>query len=155
MNDFEKIALKRLSLDDKIEIKKADKGVSIVIMDKENYKEKINAHLTNEKSYRLIENENPLKDLQTNINSFLETIYVHQHISENTLKFLSPQMKPRTSLFYILPKIHKPKIPGRPIVSSINSVTENISEFLTKCIQPLTLNLSSHIKDTKDFLKKY
>ena len=64
-----------------------------------------------------------------------------------------PPDTPRTNLFYILPKIHKPGAPGRPIVSSVNSVTEHISEFLTKCIQPLTSKLKSNITDTKNFLK--
>ena len=31
------------------------------------------------------------------------------------------------SLFYILPKIHKENIPGRPRVSAVKSLTENIS----------------------------
>lgn len=65
-----------------------------------------------------------------------------------------PPEYPRISLFYILPKIHKENIPGRPIVSSINSLTEHISEFLTLCIQPITENLNSYIKDTKHFLQK-
>ena len=41
------------------------------------------------------------------------------------------QMKnPRISSFYLLPKIHKPNNPGRPIVNSIGSVTEKISAFV-------------------------
>ena len=109
-------------------------------------------HLNNVKFYKKVK-ENPLKDLQTNLEAFLETIFFHYHIERSTYNFLLPPVKPRTNLFYILPKLHKPDIPGRPIISSVNSVTENISEFLTKCIRPLTLKLKSHIKDTKDFLQ--
>ena len=97
---------------------------------------------------------NPLKDIQTNLTAFLETIFHHYHINEDTLKYLLPPEEPRINLFYILPKIHKTAIPGRPVVSSVNSLTENVSEFLTKCIQPLTPKLNSYIKDTKDFLKR-
>lgn len=148
----EKKILKRLSTNKKIEIKKSDKGGSIVIMDIKMYKEKSLEHLNDRILYQKM-NNNPLNDLKTNIEAFLETIYYHYHIDKETFDFLFPPKNPRTNLFYILPKLHKPLIPGRPVVSSVNSVNEHISEFLTKCIQPLTLKLNSHIKDTKDFLK--
>ena len=93
-----------------------------------------------------------MKNTQIHIINFLETIFNHHHINAKTLKFLIPPKKPRTSLFYNLPKIHKPDIPGRPIVSSVNSLTENISEFLTLCIKPITPKLKSYIKDTKEKL---
>ena len=123
-------------------------------MDEKDYTNKVEKHLKDKISYEKVNNNGSiLKDLKTNITSFLETILYHYHINENTFKYLLPPEKPRTNLFYILPKIHKPEIPGRPIVSSVNSVTEHISEFLTKCIQPLTSKLRSNIKDTKSFLK--
>ena len=49
---------------------------------------------------------------------------------------LPPQAKhltvehPRTSKFYMLPKIHKAGNPGRPIVSACNCPTSNISAYL-------------------------
>ena len=39
----------------------------------------------------------------------------------------------------------------RPIVSSVNSVTENISSFVDFWLQPL-VKLASFIKDTRDFV---
>jgi len=123
-------------------------------MEKENYKNKVYEHLKNPNSYQEIKNISILLDTETCIKSFLETIKIHQHINKNTFKFLIPPENPRKSLFYKLSKIHKPNIPGRPIVSSINSLTENISEFLTLCIQPLVHKLKSYIKDTTDFLIK-
>ena len=146
-------ALQRLRKNKSIVIKKADKGGSIVILNREDYKQKVFQHLSDESSYEAMPN-NPLKDIQTNLTAFLETILYHYHISEDTFKYLLPPNDPRINLFYILPKIHKVEIPGRPIVSSVNSLTENLSQFLTKCIQPLTLKLNSYIKDTKDFLKR-
>ena len=61
-------------------------------------------------------------------------------ISEQTYKFLSEGGK-RTSIFYLLPKIHKNLVepPGRPIVSSIDSPTERISMMLDIILQPLLL----------------
>ncbi|XP_057310002.1 uncharacterized protein LOC130648000 [Hydractinia symbiolongicarpus] len=57
-------------------------------------------------------------------------------------------------LFYILPKIHKDGIPGRPIVSAVNSITENISEFLNLCLQPLLSKLQSYVKETKHLIQR-
>ena len=61
---------------------------------------------------------------------------------------------PRTANFYLLPKIHKGKIPppGRPIVSANECPTERISQFVDHFIQPLVPNLRSYIKDSGHFL---
>ena len=55
--------------------------------------------------------------------------------------------------FYILPKIHNPGDPGRPIVSSNSHPTEHISHF-DYHLQPLVHKLPSFVKDTNDFLNK-
>ena len=145
--------MKLLTKGKDIIIKKADKGGAIVILDKDDYKAKVMNHLNDQISFEKVET-NSLKDLQKDIESFLLTILYSYKIDKNTYDFLLPPANPRTSLFYILPKIHKQNIPGRPIVSSVNSLTENISEFLTYCIQPLRAKLRSHIKDSNDFMKK-
>ena len=74
-------------------------------------------------------------------------------LDKETMKcLLSEEM--RTSLFYILPKIHKPWNPGRPIVSSCGAPTEEISLFVDYHLAPLVNTLPSYIKDTTDFLVK-
>ena len=40
----------------------------------------------------------------------------------------------------------------RPIVSSVNSITENISQFVDIWLQPIMKSLPSFIKDTTDFI---
>ena len=123
-------------------------------MDRQSYKEKVYDHLNDTKSYTKINQKSTLTDTRTLIISFLETIYQHQHIDRHTFNFLKPLLNPRLGIFYILPKIHKETIPGRPIASSVNSITEFISEFLSICLQPITEKLQSHIKNTKHFLQK-
>lgn len=41
---------------------------------------------------------------------------------------------------YGLPKVHKPGIPLRPIISSIGTFCYNLAKFLVQIIQPLTFN---------------
>ena len=152
LQEIEIESLKRLQKDKTIIIKKADKGSSIVLMDKQTYIEKVQTHLTDEKSYIKLPNDASYKEAKCTIEYVLEFLLKQHKIDENTYRYLIPKQNLRISQFYILPKIHKQNIPGRPIVSSINSLTENISRFLSHCISPLTNKLQSYIKDTKHFL---
>ena len=86
---------------------------------------------------------------------------------------------PRPATFYTIPIVHKlPKLvvstcpssnpdnfiieaqrlninpPGRPIVSGIGTLTEYVSAFVDRELQPLLANIPSNIKDTTDFLSK-
>jgi hypothetical protein len=63
-----------------------------------------------------------------------------------------PPEKYRTSQLYFLKKIHKNPMGIRPIVSSVNSVTENISSFVDFWLQPLVKQLPSFLKDTQEFV---
>ena len=64
------------------------------------------------------------------------------------------QEEPRTPNLYFHPKIHKKSNPGRPIVSSINSHSSKISEFVDIHLKDIVDKIKSHIKDTTDFIKK-
>ena len=59
---------------------------------------------------------------------------------------------PKTSTFYLRPKIHKPNNPGRPIVSACNCPTELISSYLDKQMAPFVKTLPTYIKDTNHAL---
>ena len=151
---FDKKAIKNLRTNKNIVIKKADKGSAIVIMDKPEYLKKVYSHLNNREAYEKLTNTEEIMNTKTLINSFLEFLEKKGHITHKTRKFMSPPENHRLGLFYILPKIHKKEIPGRPIVSSINSLTQNISRFLSLCIANLVPKLESYIKNTKHFLQK-
>ena len=60
---------------------------------------------------------------------------------------------PRTSSFYMLPKIHKPGNLGRPIVSACNCPTELIATYLDVITTPLVQSLPSYVKDTNHMLR--
>ena len=74
-------------------------------------------------------------------------------IPKDIIRILVPY-ESKVSRFYILPKIHKPGCPDRPIVSLCGSPTEGISKFIDFHLSPLVSRFPSHIKDTTDFLKK-
>ena len=69
----------------------------------------------------------------------------------------------RKRVFYTLPKVHKPEPswfiqgkmpPGRPIVSDINSPTQQIAKFISTKLKGLSCAHPSFIKDTYHFLEK-
>ena len=64
--------------------------------------------------------------------------------------------KERTSLFYMLPKIHKriTNPPGRPIVSGNGCPTERISQLVDFFLQPTVQELPSYLRDTTHFLSR-
>ena len=56
--------------------------------------------------------------------------------------------------FYVLPKIHKPDTPLRPIVSSCGSATYGVAKELAKILKPLVGKSPHHITSTQDFVEQ-
>ena len=66
--------------------------------------------------------------------------------------FLQTPKPPRVPEFYTLTKIHKPKPVGRPTISGCDGLTERISAFVDRLIQPIAKIQNSYIKDRTDFI---
>ena len=80
--------------------------------------------------------------------------FVHNgNISEAIAEGLKPS-DPKTPRFFMLPKIHENCNPARPVASSIESHTRQISNYVNHHIQLLAKNLRSYVKDTTDFINK-
>ena len=60
---------------------------------------------------------------------------------------------PRTSRFYLLPKIHKLGNPRRPVVFACNCPTELIATYLDRITTPPVQSLPSYVKDTNHMLR--
>ena len=61
----------------------------------------------------------------------------------------------RTAVFYLLPKIHKVGVPGRPIVSAYNCPTEHIARYLDSILQPIVASQPTYVKDTNHALEVF
>ena len=57
---------------------------------------------------------------------------------------------PKTSRFYMLPKVHKLNNPGRPVVSSVACYSNLISKYVDFHLTPVTQRLRSYIGDATD-----
>ncbi|XP_041435825.1 uncharacterized protein LOC121399362 [Xenopus laevis] len=62
---------------------------------------------------------------------------------------------PKIPVLYSLLKIHKDikNPPGRPIVSGINSISCNISEYVDKILQKYVVSLPSYLKDSTQVIR--
>ena len=144
----------RLKENKNIVIKKADKGSNVVIQNKSDYTDEGLRQWSERKFYKQI-NKDLTSAHRKQVQELIGELYLKKEISEQTFKFLSRGGN-RTSVFYMLPKIHKNKfpVPGRPIVSSCDSPTEKISMLLHFILQPYVLRTKLYIQDTSDFLQK-
>ena len=95
-----------------------------------------------------------LNNLSKTITNFIQTCTKNKIIDLQTSKYLTPDVNPRIPIFYLLPKVHKPNVPGRPIISGCGSPTDRLSAFVDFYLQPIVETLPSYIKDTNDFLRK-
>ena len=148
----ERRALIHLRQREDIFIKAADKGGAVAVWHKQLYMDEAYRQLTDNQHYTQ-ENE----DMTTIHNNFIQQeinrLIVNGDLPKSVVHLIVPN--PRTARFYILPKIHKANIPGRPIVSACNCPTEIISSFLDDIMQPIVHSLPSYIKDTTDALQTF
>ena len=87
------------------------------------------------------------------VNDTMERFKKQKLINEKVAEGLK-RNDPKTPKFYLRPKIHKERNPGRPVVSSVNCHTTNISKYVDYHLQPIVKEIPSNVKDTQDFLKK-
>ena len=114
----EKDALSKLRQNEKIVIAKADKGNMTVVMDKETYYKKA-ADLFNAKPFRKISSD-PTKKIERKLNAQLKKLLDSKSIVKPLYDHLRVSLNfSRPALFHGLPKIHKPNVPLRPIVSYV------------------------------------
>ena len=144
-------ALKELKEDKSRVILTVDKGVSMVIMDRTEYNKKAE-ELLNTGTYKKI-SDDPTKKHKNKLISILKNIKAEGGINEETYRRLCPTTAV-PSKFYGLPKIHKPGIPLRPIVSSIGAETYNTAKELAKILKPLVGMSAHHVHNTRDFVEQ-
>lgn len=154
-------ALKTIKNNPDIIMKPADKGSSVVIMNRADYITEGYRHLNDNKYYERIptpiypETAELIADMVTDLKN-------RGKLSEAQLKYLSPPENIRPRHFYMLPKIHKPldkwptstMPPGRPIISNCSSETDAITEYIDHFLRPISCKHPSYIRDSSDFLNK-
>ena len=122
--------------------KPADKGFGTVVMDKTWYIDECNRQLTDTKFYGRL-NEDIIADIQNRVTFYVNRMQKDKLINDKARQYLR-QSDVQPGRFYILPRVHKPGNPGRPIVSSNSHLTERLSHFVDYHLQPLVHKLPSY-----------
>ena len=130
-------ALKELKNNPAINLKKADKGTTTVIMNKADKIYEANVQLDHRKHYERLKAPTA-KTTQEKVNDPISRLHQGEHIDDMTKKLLlQTPNPPRIPIFYTLTKIDKPKLVGRPIISGCDGHTERISSFVDTLRHPI------------------
>lgn len=144
---MERKAIRGLNADKHIIILPADKGNATVVMKTDDYHNKI-ADLLDPNTYRKLKSDPTAKILRAT-NRFVKGSAIPPNIQKEVCH--SEALPPR---LYGLPKVHKPNVPLRPIVSAINSPTYRLAKYLTRLLQPFVGQTESFIKNSAHFVEK-
>ena len=129
MSVKEQNALQELQSRDDIIITDTDKGGAVVILDVEDYIKEVGRQLRNTEKYKRL-NHNPTTTNNETVNKIIKRFHKENLISKNTTE--SPKFR-----FYLKLKLHKKGVPGRPVISSVNCHTIEMSEYVDYHLQPI------------------
>ncbi len=137
-------ALKNLENNKRIMVKPADKNLGLCIVDTQWYNNEMLSQLKDRDTYQLIPNEKRDAMLQKHtqrIRFALTRPRLKQLLDEDEAKFLQDAadnlQHAQAPHIYLLIKMHKTPIAGRPIIPSLSSITTDISKWLDWKLQPL------------------
>ena len=148
----ERKALNELKQNHHINLKKADKGSTTVVMNKTDKIREGQTQIDDKNNYSPL-TEPMVKETQSKVLRLITNLHHEKHIEDMTKKWLSKTpCPPRIPEFYTLTKIHKPTLTGRPIISGCDGPTERISSFVDTLLQPISKSQTSYLKDTTDFI---
>ncbi|XP_060537265.1 uncharacterized protein LOC132708734 [Cylas formicarius] len=113
-------------------VSRADKGNVTVIMSKDTYIQKSNEILMDRTYYERLRCD-PTSTYQQKANKLVKSLKDQKQLTHEVAKTLNiyNQTCPK---FYGLPKIHKPQLSLRPIISSINAPNSKLASLLTQVL---------------------
>lgn len=144
-------ALKALKSNNDIVICKPDKGNAVVVLNKTDYDNKMSDILSSDKF--------EIDEFGIDLTSKIEKQVLNSINELTKSKIISPSlgqsMKPKgTSIprMYGLPKLHKPGVPLRPILSMVNTPTHKLAQWLATVLSPIRKAVCNFtIKDSFEF----
>ena len=119
-------------------------------MDKTDYYDKMDALVNEKQTYQVLKRD-PTPALQRKLNSKLLDLKKTDAIDTQRYNRLRCRV-PQPPKLYGLPKLHKPNIPMRPIVSFCGSPTYQLSKYLTTVLKPLTDESRHKLQSTENFI---
>ncbi len=152
MSKRELHSIHKLKTDNDLIVKPAD-TLAIVIWPKDSYLAEAYRQLNNPNHYQKVPHD-PTSQILAETKKLAYNLYKSNIIDNTTHKFLTSDSHARTPHLYLLPKIHKQDIPGRPIISGCGGTTVKLSQYADHLLKPLLNYIPSYIQDTTDFLRR-
>ena len=138
------MGISALSKDPSITIFQGDKGRYTVILNPSDYHTKITSLLSDCAKWEVLK-RNLTSSYKKKVIDYLQKLEKEHILDHHSYYCLYPGEA--MSCIYDLPKSHKEGTPLRSIVSSINSVTYNISKHLSGILSPLVWNTPNQIQN--------
>ena len=140
-------ALKELKKENVV-VMKPDKGSGAVILDREEYVQKMLAILSDTSKFEKLDKTEDVDNIEKRIARHLELLLKLGMIDEKAFRSLKPSGT-TTPQLYGLPKTHKNDIPLRPVLSMANSPYHKLARWLVHLLTPVKHRHSKFaIKDT-------
>ena len=139
-------AAKALKENQDIIVRQADKANLFVVMNKSDYKNKLDEILNDSSKFQRI-TRNPTVELKTEVNKLIKT--VNREADQKVLSPIIGEFSP--GYLYGTIKTHKPGNPLRPIISQISTPTYQVAKQLNAIITPY-LPAKYQINSTDEFL---
>ena len=143
----ERDAIKLLQKEKSVKILGADKGRATVVMDTEEYEEKLANMLNDTNTYMKLDKD-PTPKYKKKLVEIISRLEREEKIRPEDKKYLYPtaEIVPR---IYGSPKIHKKDNPLRPIIDYTGSIGYNVSRSLADIISPIVGNTCHHVLNSK------
>jgi hypothetical protein len=147
-------ALRSLKKKDSIVITRPDKGNGVVILDSKDYINKVSQVLSDNSKFHVDDKQvDSTMKLQKDVVKQVDSLVRQGIISKAQSKGLKP-IGSHIPKLYGLPKIHKPNVPVRPILSMCNSPTYDLAKWLCDVLFPVRDALGSFtLKDSFSFVE--
>ena len=163
------LALQELRHNHDLVIKPADKNLGAVVMDRAWYEQECMRQLSDQHFYRPVDQTTfDISHVKTALEDVLQSHAESRILSSNTLAFIKQHFASSTSSatdtisaaaalphlphFYILPKLHKTPVVGRPIVASHSYVLTNAAKWIDQQLQPVVAKLSHVLRDSRSLV---
>ncbi len=141
-----------LASDENFVFLEADKGAGLILMKREEYREKIYRDVLNDRvTYEELKSD-PSEQLEKDFKQLLSDLKREEVlIPQEEQKIVRD--KPRLPRMFGLPKLHKPGHPMRPVVSCVNSVLDKSGNLIDNVVKPVVASGWQYLQDSTHVLK--
>lgn len=141
------LTLKSLKMKKEIIIKPIDKNLGTATIEKDFYIREVETILKNPNNYKQLKKDPTLATIKK-LDSLIENLNKEKKLSKKIAKKIKPSNETTAGRFYTLPKIHKPSLGWRPIVSNNQHPTENLSKWISSVLTPTSKKAKTYIENS-------